>query len=118
MIEATADGARLAYVAGSVPVTAGLLTVVGDLPPTDVFRFAVPCAEGRCVHFDGQDCRLAQRVVAGFAPVVDALPACAIRKTCRWHAQEGASACHRCPQVVTVIVHPTAQEADIAGPQG
>ncbi len=118
VIEPSDQGPRLAYVAGHLPVTPDLLAVAGTVPPTEVFRFAVPCAAGRCRHFDGQDCRLVQRVNAGLAPVVDALPPCAVRKTCRWHAQEGAAACHRCPQVVTLIDHPTAAEARIAGPQG
>jgi hypothetical protein len=41
--------------------------------------------------------------------VVDHPPPCTIPPTCRWHAAEGISACHRCPQVVTMI--PKADDA-------
>jgi len=34
-------------------------------------------------------------------PAADKLPPCVIRPTCRWYKQEGAAACHRCPQIVT-----------------
>ena len=46
---------------------------------------------------------LAQRIVETLDPVVDALPSCLVRASCRWYAEQGAQACFRCPQVVTVI---------------
>jgi hypothetical protein len=102
VVTATPEGPRVACVAGRVPVTANLLASTGELPPNRVIRFASRCIESQCMHFDGTDCRLAQRIVKGLDPVVDGLPPCAIRRTCRWFAQEGAAACLRCPQVVTV----------------
>lgn len=105
----------LAYVAGHMPVTAPLLKVAGPVPPTALFRFAAPCATGACTHFEGGACQLARRIARGMAPVVDRLPACAIRPTCRWHAQEGAEACRRCPQVVTRIDSPDPAMIEIAG---
>jgi len=33
---------------------------------------------------------------------VSAMPRCAIRPNCLWFAQEGSSACLRCPQVATI----------------
>ena len=39
----------------------------------------------------------------GLDPVVDALPSCSIRNTCRWFADQERAACVRCPQVVTLI---------------
>jgi hypothetical protein len=43
------------------------------------------------------------RVLAEIAPPPDraGLPPCAIRPTCRWHAERGAAACAVCDQVVT-----------------
>lgn len=101
VVSITPDGPRVAYVAGTVPATPDLLAEAGELPPTRVMRFASRCEEHRCVHFDGADCRLAQRIVHQLEPVVDALPPCAIRRDCRWYVQEGRAACLRCPQVIT-----------------
>jgi hypothetical protein len=39
--------------------------------------------------------------VADSPPAV--LPACAIRRTCRWYAQRGAAACTVCPLIVADI---------------
>lgn len=94
----------LSYAAGHVPVTPEVLAATGPVPPTLVYRFAAPCAASKCGHFDGERCRLATRIAEGLAPRVDHLPACAIRRSCRWFDQEGARACHRCPQVVTQLV--------------
>ncbi len=110
VVNPTPEGPRVAYVAGRVPVTEDLLALAGDLPPNRVMRFASKCIEGGCLHFDGQDCQLAKRIVSRLDPVVDALPPCAIRRTCRWFAQEGGAACSRCPQVVTVT---TKHEPDL-----
>jgi hypothetical protein len=73
-----------------------------DLPvkPTEIFRIAATCIENGCVHFDGANCRLTQRIVDGLPTVTDTLPPCAIRSTCRWWHQEGKEACLRCQQVV------------------
>lgn len=75
--------------------------------PTEVFRFAAKCQQSKCCHFDGANCRLAERIVQILPAVVNTLPPCPIRGACRWFAQEGAPACHRCPQIVTDVPHPT-----------
>ena len=49
------------------------------------------------------------------APVVGALPRCAIRPTCRWFRQEGREACLRCPQVATELRNPSELELAVAG---
>lgn len=115
VIERDGDAARLAYVNARVPVTDDLLAAAGDAPPTLVYRFAAPCAEKKCTHFDGAKCQLAVRIARGLAPAVDRLPPCAIRKTCRWYAQEGQPACARCPQVVTRMERPDPALLEIAG---
>lgn len=108
------NGTELAYAAGDVPVTPEALAATGDVPPTLVYRFAAPCATKACSHFDGAKCQLAARIVEGFEPVVDHLPPCAIRKTCRWYAQESGAACRRCPQVTTQIMEPDAHVMAVA----
>ncbi|MFV0301789.1 MAG: hypothetical protein ACK5IP_13105 [Paracoccus sp. (in: a-proteobacteria)] len=104
VVQRGTEGQALAYIGGKAPVTDDLLAAAGDVPPTLVYRFAAPCVAGKCQHFDGLRCQLAQRIVDGLQPVVDRLPACAIRRTCRWFAQEGGEACSRCPQVVTRVM--------------
>lgn len=103
VLTGTPDQPRVAYLRPGATVDLAMLTRLGPLPPTQVFRFAAQCEEHRCVHFDGERCRLAKRIVATLAPVVDALPPCQIRPSCRWFAEEGAAACLRCPQVITMI---------------
>ena len=115
VVERGETGAQLAYVNGHVPVSDAILQATGDVPPTLVYRFAAPCAEKACTHFAKGKCQLAARVAAGLAPRVDRLPPCAIRKTCRWHAQEGAAACARCPQVVTRLENPDPDLLAVAG---
>lgn len=82
-------------------VTDELLALAQPVMPTEVFRFAAPCAENKCVHFDGESCQLVKNVVHQYSEATQHLPRCHIRSTCRWWQQEGASACLRCPQVVT-----------------
>lgn len=108
-------GRRLAYVNARVPVSAEVTASTGEVPPTLVYRFAADCQEGACVHHESGKCTLVQRVVAAMEPVVAHRPACAIRPSCRWFAEEGEPACLRCPQVVTRIEEPGAEIAAIAG---
>ena len=92
----------LQYLNEQLPATEDVLAMAAPLKPTEVFRLAATCAEHRCPHFDGADCRLASRVVQILPAAVTALPPCIIRKECRWYSQEGAAACHRCPEITTV----------------
>jgi hypothetical protein len=48
--------------------------------------------------------------------VVDVLPICTIRASCRWYAQEGRDACLRCPQVVTECHDASADFVQVASP--
>lgn len=97
----------IAYLNEEVPVTAELLAQAAPADPNQVFRIAAHCEEARCKHFDGRDCNLAQRIVQILPAVVDVLPACLIRGSCRWFVQEGKAACYRCPQVVTQPLDPS-----------
>lgn len=92
---------RVGYLVETVPVTQEVLAIASPVKPTEVFRFAAPCATNLCQHFDGAQCRLAQRVVNLLPTAVAGLPPCRIRSRCRWWQQEGKAACVRCPQIVT-----------------
>lgn len=112
----TVEQPRVSYLPQLQPVTEELLALAAPVAPTEVFRFAGTCVEQQCVHFDGTNCRLAQRVVEGLSEVTDTLPPCRIRQSCRWWLQEGKSACLRCPQVVTDNYNPSEIMAEVAEP--
>jgi len=101
VIEGTLDAPRASY----LDRAASLDDVHADLhgvDPIQVLRIGATCEESKCAHFDGSRCGLAARVDQMLEPVVDILPRCALRRTCRWYAERGGSICLRCPQVVTL----------------
>jgi hypothetical protein len=108
---------RVGYLTEQQPVTEELLALAQPARPQQVFRFAAPCARGGCMHFDGANCQLAARIASRLAPVVNALPECRIRQTCRWFRQEGKAACLRCPQVVTEVHDASEEWIQIAQPE-
>ena len=116
VVGGTVESPRLAYLREPQPVTDDLLAVSGSVGPTEIFRFAAPCAASGCQHFDGTDCRLVQRIVGMLPTVVDVLPACQLRSNCRWWQQEGKAACLRCPQIVTKTYHPSDTQRQVATP--
>ena len=101
VIGGTAEEPVASYLKETIPVTPELLQLAHPVKPTEVFRFAAPCAESGCQHFSGEDCRLAQKIAADVPTGFQKLPACKIRGSCRWWAEQGRSACFRCPLVVT-----------------
>lgn len=111
------DGPKplLLYLRSPVPATDAVLAMTAPLKPTEVYRLSATCAEHKCPHFDGADCRLAARVVQGLPPAVDALPPCIIRKDCRWFSQEGGAACLRCPEITTVTYDVSPETQAISG---
>jgi hypothetical protein len=116
VVEPTEDGPRVAYLSEEVAVTGDLLASASPARPAEVFRFAATCEASRCTHFDGSRCTLAARIVDRLPAVVDALPVCLIRSTCRWFAQEGRAACLRCPQVVTECAEASPAYVEAATP--
>ena len=105
----------LQYLQQHLPATPDVLAMSAPLKPTEVFRLAATCAEHRCPHFDGADCRLATRIVQILPAAVDTLPPCIIRKDCRWFSQEGGAACKRCPEVTTISYDISAQVQEVSG---
>lgn len=110
------DEARVGYLKAPLVVTADVLALAEGVEPTEVFRFAAPCAAEGCQHFNGSQCTLVSRIVALVPPVVDELPRCPIRARCRWFSEQGGSACHRCPVVVTRDYRPTPEQRAAASP--
>jgi len=115
MLTGAPDARRVGYLTETQPISEKLLALSGPAKPTELFRIAAPCATNECKHFKGNVCTLAQRIVEGLAPVVNALPPCQIRPTCRWFRQEGRNACLRCPLVVTDKPNAAPEEKRIAG---
>ena len=101
IVGGTVDAPRVGWLTEPLLVTDELLAQAAPVLPTEVFRFAAPCAGHQCSHFDGAECRLVSRTVQLLPPVVDVLPPCSLRPSCRWWQQEGRAACVRCPQVIT-----------------
>jgi hypothetical protein len=101
IIGGTVDRPHASYLKKGVEVTPDLIEQVGDIDPKRVFRFSGQCMNSACGQFRNGQCRLGQDIVRMLKPVVEQLPACTIRATCRWYAENGRDACLRCPQVVT-----------------
>lgn len=116
VVGGTPERPRLIHLSKPRPVTDELLALSDPVKPTEVFRFAAPCAGNGCKHFDGMDCRLAKRVRKTLPVVEGKLPACRLRPRCRWWRQEGKAACMRCPQIVTETYHPSEQLRQVADP--
>ena len=103
IVEGTPQRPEVRYLSQPVVVSQELLELTKPVSPTEVLRFAAPCAASGCQHFisKGGVCRLAVKIVE-HAPVAGPeLPACVVRSVCRWFKQEGIKACLRCPLVVT-----------------
>ncbi len=104
------------HLAEPLPVTPEILALAAPARPTEVFRFAAPCAGSGCSHFDGTDCRLVEKMVAVVSRTVDALPPCRIRPSCRWYTQEGTPACLRCPLIFSETANPAPELIYAADP--
>lgn len=103
LVSGTPEEPRISYLARGVEIEPGAFTELLPVTPTQVFRFAAQCEGSKCAHFGNGRCSLAQRLVEHLDEVVDALPQCQIRPSCRWFAEQGGAACRRCPQVISMI---------------
>ena len=114
VITGSPEAHRVGYLTEVLPVSEKLIAIAGSAKPTQLFRIAGTCSGDSCKHFKGNTCSLAQRIVDGVPAVVNGLPACQIRSTCRWFRQEGKEACFRCPQVMTDKANASDYEKHIA----
>jgi hypothetical protein len=115
VVTGTPDEPRITATNAPLEVTVELLALAEPVSPSEVFRFASTCRSGVCTHFQNGRCQLADRAVTELPEVVERLPRCAIRSQCRWYAQQGASICQRCPQIVTEQVAPSASMLKVVG---
>jgi hypothetical protein len=111
-------GGRAGYLDRVKPVDATVLALAAPLDPANIYRAAVPCAEGACMHFEGGRCQIAARMLEHLDETADALPHCAIRPACRWWRETGPAACRRCPEIATTPLAPRPAELLIAGEAG
>jgi hypothetical protein len=116
VITGPVENRRVGYLTEPQPATDDVLALSRPVAPTEIFRIAAPCAEKACKHFDGIDCRLAQRIVEHLPVASAGLPPCKIRATCRWWHQEGKAACLRCPLVITDNHNASEQQRYVADP--
>lgn len=93
---------RVSYLEKGVDVLPDVLETI-DVSPTRVFRFSAKCENAMCGQFRDGGCRLGKDIVRGVEPVAEQLPACTIRGTCRWFAENGREVCLRCARVVTTV---------------
>jgi hypothetical protein len=74
--------------------------------PERWFRFSTACREAACHQWTGTGCGVIDVVIGDRPEDAPAeqpgagLPACGIRRTCRWFVQHGAAACAVCPQII------------------
>lgn len=117
LLEGSAAAPRVAYLKKEalIPIHA-LPTLPEGLSPSEVFRMGARCEEHRCGQYADGRCSLGERVVRSLPAVVDRLPSCTLRDSCRWHAEQGGAACLRCPQVVTLVPRDTDPLARVAVP--
>ena len=116
VVGGTPEEPRVVHLVDPQPVTEELLALSGSVKPTEIFRFAAPCAGSACKHFDGTNCHLAQKIVQILPTVEETLPPCRIRPNCRWWQQEGKVACLRCPQIVTETYYASKEFRHAADP--
>jgi hypothetical protein len=117
VVGGTATRPRVEYVTVPQPLTPEIERMCSPATPGEVLRIATPCVRYKCKHFESEKCTLAQRIIQILPPVVDSVPPCRLRPTCRWWVQEGPSACLRCPQVVRTPSLVTEEHRRVSDPQ-
>jgi hypothetical protein len=114
---------RLAYVQPPTRIDSAFVAIAHERGrPESRFRFSLPCIEAGCSQWNGSGCGLVDLLMGDEPPAPAStpvgvlaaepaapsnpstpsrgLPACAIRRSCRWYHQRGADACAVCPMVV------------------
>src|SRR5947209_11074805 len=76
IVGGSADAPQPRHLAEPQPVTDELLALSGPVEPTEVFRFAAPCAAHACGHFDGGNCILGKKLVQLMPEATQHVPPC------------------------------------------
>lgn len=116
VIEGTAEAPRVRYLSRALPVLDDVIALAGPVDPTEVFRFAGPCARDACQHFETETCTLVAKISRLQSGEGLGVPPCRIRHQCRWWRQEGKAACRVCPSVITLDYRPPAPLRQAADP--
>lgn len=100
------SGGVVGYVRPQIEVDeAFVVAAARGRSPEKRFRFASRCVEAQCAQWTGTRCGVIDQVLETQEreelPTADELPACTIRRDCRWYAQSGPRACSVCPFIVT-----------------
>lgn len=92
----------------TLPVDDAFVKKVRNHPvkPERRFRFTNKCIEKGCEQWNEKGCSVGEKLVRLIESNMsnETLPACPIRKNCRWFVQEGAKACVVCPQILTEVM--------------
>ena len=89
---------RVSYVEKGVDLPEDFDAEQLDVDPGHAIRFAAPCANKGCGQWKEGGCGLGREIIKRLQPAVDVAPACTLRATCRWIAENGTASCKRCPQ--------------------
>jgi hypothetical protein len=107
LLGVVAPGGTVAYVQPPTRISADFVArAQAQGHPERRFRFSVPCREAACHQWTGTGCGVIDIVIGtrpedpAAGPADAGLPACGIRRTCRWFAQHGTAACAICPQII------------------
>lgn len=84
------------YLREPAPLSDDLLGLLQGASPGEVWRIGAPCAGSGCLHFDGVECSLGERLVQLGSRSAE-VPRCALRAAgCRWFHERGPAACKVC----------------------
>jgi hypothetical protein len=97
----TSEG-RLAYLQSPPRIDVGFVERAQRLGhPERRFRFSTTCVEAGCPQWTGDSCAVVDEALASREGEASGhLPACGIRRSCRWFSQRGPAACAVCPTIV------------------
>ncbi|QYJ07548.1 hypothetical protein [Qipengyuania flava] len=93
--------ARVSYLEKAADVPEDFDAEALGVDPGHALRFSAPCHNKGCGQWKDGGCGLGKEILKRLSPVVDVAPACTLRSTCRWFAENGVASCLRCPQVTT-----------------
>lgn len=103
---------RLEFLTQEIPVPKTLLFAVDTQTALDRARFVGACRRVECGHWTGVSCRLGHAIASIQMSQSVELAPCSIRSTCRWHKENGFSACMPCQhsRYVPIEMHAIKQE--------